>query len=140
MRSLLRFTYAAATLLSLLGWCQAEAASPDAPRGWRAYPNPFSVRFRIEMPESLIPAPPNSEMRVRVFDIHGRMLRHWSLVNYGQGWVIDWDGRTDAGASAPSGWYIFDIKFKDYPGNSGVRFKMLRIRGTPSSTYNWNWF
>jgi hypothetical protein len=130
----------ALALLSLTDLPGAALASANAPAGWRAYPNPFALRFRVEMPESLVPAPPNAEMQIRVFDLCGRMLRHWSFVNYGGGFIIDWDGKSDAGVTAPSGWYFFDIGFKNYPGTRGVRFKMLRIRGSLTSEYNWSWF
>ncbi len=136
-----RFFWVALVLLPLAGWPGTPAsASPDAPVGWRAYPNPFTQRFRIEMPESLNPPPLPPEMQIRVFDVRGHMLRHWSYVNYGGGFVIDWDGRSDAGVTAPSGWYFFDVSFKNYPGTSGARFKMLRIRGSFTNTYNWSWF
>lgn len=91
------------------------------------------------MPESITPSS-NPEALIRVFSIHGRMIRHWTYVAYSpQGIVIDWDGRTDQGGVAPTGWYIFDIGLKNWPGFSSLRFKMLRIRGAPSATYDWDW-
>lgn len=136
-----RLLWVAMALLSLTGWRTTTSASPSAPNGWRAYPNPFTLRFRVEIPDTLVPPPPDAEMQIRVFDLRGRMLRHWGFVNQGHaGFTIEWDGRSDAGVIASSGWYFFDVRFKNYPGSSGVRFKMLRIRGSLASTYNWSWF
>jgi hypothetical protein len=115
------------------------SASPGVAGGWRAYPNPFVTRFRVAMPESLIPMS-DPEAQIRVFDLRGHMVRQWTFVTKGHELVIDWDGRTNSGAVAPSGWYIFDIRFKNLPLRDGIRFKMLRIRGVPSSTYDWQWF
>jgi hypothetical protein len=115
------------------------SASPRAPRGWRAYPNPFVNRFRIAVPESTTPGA-YPELDIRVLNMRGHMVREWTFVVTGHQIVIDWDGQTSSGAVAPSGWYIFDVRFKGVPGMEGVRFKMLRIRGTLSSTYEWQWF
>lgn len=41
---------------------------------------------------------------------------------------------------APSGWYIFDIRLKNLPQQTGIRFKMLRLKGTLSITDDWQWF
>lgn len=79
-------------------------------------------------------------MRIRVFDIRGHLLRNWDFTNDGSGFVIDWDGRTNAGAIAPSGWYIFDIRFRNTPYTSGARFKMLHLRGALGNSYDWEWF
>jgi hypothetical protein len=113
------------------------SASPGVARGWRAYPNPFTTRFRVELPDNVTPSPGDPEGQVRVFDTRGHLVRDWVVViNHEIG--IDWDGRTNSGAVAPSGWYIFDIWFHNL-GLKSVRFKMLRIRGTLSSTYDWQW-
>ena len=127
---------AAAMLVSFVAALPASA-SPGVARGWRAYPNPFTSRFRVELPDSLIPQPGDPGGQVRVFDTRGHLVRNWTLlINHEI--QVDWDGRTNSGAVAPSGWYIFDIRFHNL-GLQSVRFKMLRIRGTLSSTYDWQW-
>ena len=125
--------------LLLAPWPSA-ASPPDGHSGWRAFPNPFTNRFRISLPDSTTPLL-NPEMRIRVFDMRGRLVWHrdFARLDPHAGVVIDWDGSTDGGASASSGWYIFDIRLKDWPPTDHIRFKMLRIRGTLSSSYNWEW-
>ena len=125
-------------LFFCLSACAEASDSPGVRRGWRAYPNPFTTRFRVEMPESITPLS-NPEVDIRVFDMRGHRVRHWVYVVTGHEIVIDWNGRTESGNQAPSGWYIFEIRFKNVVLPS-VRFRMLRIRGVPSSTYDWRSF
>ena len=125
------------TLLFLCLNVDAEA-SPGIRRGWRAYPNPFATRFRVEMPESTIPYS-DPELDIRVFDMRGHRVSHWGYVVTGHEIVIDWDGRTENGNQAPTGWYIFEIRFRNV-ALPNIRFRMLRIRGVPYSTYDWRSF
>jgi hypothetical protein len=89
------------------------------------------------MPETLRTLP-DPEMRLRVFDMRGHLIRQWTFVAYGHQFEIDWDGRNDAGVVAPTGWYIFDIAIRNVPGWDHIRFKMLRIRGSVDTTYDWS--
>jgi minor extracellular serine protease Vpr len=62
-------------------------------------PNPFngSVAFRFSLPEA-------GPVALDVFDLAGRRLKTWRWNSLGPGdHSINWDGRTEAGRSAPAG-------------------------------------
>jgi hypothetical protein len=64
-----------------------------------AKPNPFNgkVAFRFSLPEA-------GAARLDVFDLAGRRLKTWEWNTLEAGdHSIDWDGRTEAGRSAPTG-------------------------------------
>ena len=75
------------------------------------YPNPFnpttSIRFEL---------PIDKAISVTVYDVSGRVVK--TLVNnqvYSQGaHEVQWDGTTDAGASAASGTYLYTLKFGNF--------------------------
>lgn len=135
------FSNKAGSTVNVSSTITGAAETPSAPNGWRAYPNPFTQRFRVQIPDSLIAQGPDPSADIRVYDIRGQLLRRWEYaVHPPGGLVIDWDGRTNTGRVAPTGWYIFDIRLHNWPGAQGIRFKMLRIRGVPRDTYDWQSF
>jgi len=70
-----------------------------------AYPNPFaeftSLSFVVKE---------KSNVRVQIFDLHGRHLRNLVDEEYEKGiHQIDWDGRSDHGSEYPPGIYLMRI-------------------------------
>jgi flagellar hook assembly protein FlgD len=78
------------------------AGAPLGIRLERNAPNPFnpSTTFRMTLPEA-------QQVRLVVFDIHGRQVR--SLldgVSEAGSQLVEWDGRDDAGRELASGVYV----------------------------------
>ena len=77
--------------------------SADA-RGARlsSQPNPFARSTRL-----VIESPGDAVQRLDVFDAQGRLVRHLAHRRFSAGrHDVAWDGRTDAGESAPAGLYF----------------------------------
>jgi hypothetical protein len=69
------------------------------------YPNPFnsSTRFRFYLPEREV-------VSLVVYDVTGRTVKRVAYSDYSSGYhVVEWDGRTDSGAEASSGVYLYRI-------------------------------
>ena len=80
-------------------------AAPPLSRLLRNYPNPFNPATKIEFG-----LPKDAQVSLRVFDVHGRLVR--TLVD---GYLaagrrtIEWDGRDDRGSPAASGTYFMRL-------------------------------
>jgi hypothetical protein len=106
--------------------CCSTAAVEDAgelQRRWQLEqnrPNPFSPMSSITFDLA-----EGGAARVQVFDADGRRVKTLLERNLGAGrWSITWDGRTEAGALAPSGTYFYELSLN---GRSETR-KMTLLR------------
>jgi flagellar hook assembly protein FlgD len=84
------------------------------------YPNPFNPSTTIEYQ---IPAEGNVE--VRIFTINGQLIRTFKNVHTSSGsHSVTWDGNNEAGQSAASGLYIYQVSY----ANSIVAKKMMFVK------------
>lgn len=70
----------------------------------RAHPNPFRerTRFEFELPEA-------RKLRLRIRDVHGRIVRHFVDRKKGAGEQrLIWDGRNENGMRVPDGIYFYE--------------------------------
>jgi len=79
--------------------------TPGADLGLRLYPNPFNprttARFYVAEP---------GLTTLDVYDVAGKLVRRLRGQAESVGWAdLTWDGRNDAGASAPSGTYLLQV-------------------------------
>jgi len=73
-----------------------------------SHPNPFNPRTRVTytIPAGVDRVP----VELRVFDIAGRLVRTLESTERAPGrYVVDWDGKNDAGASTGTGIYLLRI-------------------------------
>jgi hypothetical protein len=84
----------------------SRAPSVAAPRLDANVPNPFNPSTQVRF---ALPAP--AHVRLRIFDLHGRLVRTL-LVGPALGGeqTITWDGHDDDGRSAPSGVYVLHLE------------------------------
>ncbi|HHS50297.1 MAG TPA: T9SS type A sorting domain-containing protein [candidate division Zixibacteria bacterium] len=72
----------------------------------QAVPNPFNATTKIAFD-----IPSDSHVELEIFDIQGRLVRRLVSGDTPAGFhSVIWDGRTDAGSSAPSGVYLYRIR------------------------------
>ncbi|MBN2104639.1 lamin tail domain-containing protein [bacterium] len=83
------------------------------PLNWKLrqnYPNPFNSATTIDF---TVPRP--SRVRIHVFDIHGRTVRHLENHCYSPGhYSVQWEARNDDGIPVPSGVYLIGLKAGDF--------------------------
>lgn len=95
-----------------------ESTPAEAASGLRiSFPNPFWPGSRL-----LLQGAAGIETRVELFDASGRQIRGWSAP--GRESVLEWDGRTESGVSAPSGVYYLRI----VSGEASVDRPLLLLR------------
>jgi len=78
------------------------------------YPNPFNpgTRINLELPES-------GYIRAIVYDLQSKEVFRLREGEMNSGYhVLDWDGRSTAGAAVGSGTYIVKVSFE---GDNGLR-------------------
>jgi hypothetical protein len=83
---------------------------PQQPAIRRVWPNPAgsaaNVRFSL---------PTESDVRVDVFDVHGRLVRNVARGRYPAGeHLVGWDGRTASGARSIAGVYFVRLRSAEY--------------------------
>ena len=88
---------------------------PDISGLW-VYPNPFSKQLNIGYQ-----SPNGSRMRLRIYDIAGRIVRRYGQMSPV---VITWDGTDDDGQELPSGIYFVQLRMRD----KVITRKVLRLR------------
>jgi hypothetical protein len=79
---------------------------PPATFAHLAVPNPFNARveIRFELAEP-------TATQVSLYDLRGRLVRSWRDASAQAGWrLVSWDGRDEAGQSAPSGTYLYRVQ------------------------------
>ncbi len=89
---------------SILGSAGLPHDAVAAPSALRAAPNPFRsttrIAYRVTQP---------GPVRLELFDAAGRLVRHLDSTTSTPQGSLEWDGRDDRGAAAPSGVYIVRI-------------------------------
>jgi flagellar hook assembly protein FlgD len=94
-----------------------EGPSPSLPRDFalgQNYPNPFS---REGVNETFIglQLPRAAQIQLEVFDVAGRKIRTLVQNRRAAGAYAErWDGKTDAGAPAPSGIYVYRLQAEGF--------------------------
>jgi hypothetical protein len=97
---------------------QVEPGTPDQvisrlTYGARCYPNPSDDRTVIEF--TVPPVSQSLRVRVRVYDLSGRLVR--TLLDAprdGGTYAIDWDGSGNSGGEVPSGVYYCRVRIGDW--------------------------
>jgi hypothetical protein len=84
------------------------------------YPNPFNTTTVINISGLEF----SSNYRMRLYDIRGRLIRHWQLPASEQNIRLPWDGNDDSGHQVASGIYILQV----LSGKSISTKKILLIR------------
>ncbi|HOX25419.1 MAG TPA: matrixin family metalloprotease [Candidatus Krumholzibacteria bacterium] len=83
-----------------------DGFTPPQDLGLSLYPNPFNPRTTARFYVA-VPGP----IAVDVYDVAGRLVRRLRDRAESVGWTsLAWDGRDDAGASAPSGAYLMQVR------------------------------
>jgi len=85
---------------------EERSGPPAAAFDHLAVPNPFNARveIRFELAES-------TATQVSLYDLRGRLVRSWRDASVQAGWhMVSWDGRDEAGQSAPSGTYLYRVQ------------------------------
>jgi len=86
----------------------------------QSVPNPMNPYARIEMA-----IPTRGRVVVRVFDVHGRLVRILADAVLPAGrHVVEWDGRTSVGTNVSSGVYYYRLEF----GHKKLVRKMIVLR------------
>ncbi len=74
------------------------------------YPNPFNPLTTIEFA-----LPKRSDVKVSIFNLHGRLVRTFDLGSTGAGeHAIEWDGRTNRGTPVATGVYFYRIEAGEF--------------------------
>lgn len=84
----------------------AAGTAPEDFQLYQNYPNPFnpSTRIRFELPQAM-------EVKLSIFNTLGEEVRTLVQRYYEAGsYEVEWDGRSAAGARAPSGMYIYRLE------------------------------
>jgi len=75
---------------------------------WQNFPNPFNPETSIPF---AVPARPEGEGELAVFNALGQLIRVWDLRGYGPGYhAVIWDGRDRQGREVGSGMYIARLR------------------------------
>jgi hypothetical protein len=83
-------------------------------------PNPFGAATRIRFA-----LPAAGRAALRVFDVHGRLVRTLADGPFAAGrHDLEWNGRDDAGHPAPAG--VFFVRLESEPGRAVVRVARTR--------------
>ncbi len=83
------------------------------------YPNPFNPTTRIKygLPES-------ARVRVTIYNVLGQLVS--TIMNKDQAagyYELNWDARTDAGATLPSGLYFYRVETKNFSATRSMIFQ-----------------
>jgi len=84
------------------------------------YPNPFNPTTTLQygLPEA-------ADVDLMIFDITGRKIKAWSIVNQQAGWhEVIWNGTDKSGALVPTGVYIYSLR----AGNVADTKKMVFMK------------
>ena len=74
---------------------------------WQNYPNPFNAQTKISYK-----IPSYGDLRISIFDVLGRKIRHWSFKNANSGnHEIVWNGRNQNGKMVNSGTYFIKVNY-----------------------------
>jgi subtilisin family serine protease len=92
-----------------------DQASSGRPALFRAWPNPFTGRIRIQVPGT-------GPIRVEVFDVAGRLV--WRSEDEGASSSLGWNGRDRAGREVPAGVYTLRAR----RNGRWESAKILRVR------------
>lgn len=83
------------------------------------YPNPFNPTTRIKygLPES-------AQVHVTIYNVLGQLVS--TIINKDQAagyYEVNWDGRTDSGATLPSGLYFYRVETKNFSATRSMIFQ-----------------
>ena len=96
-----------------------ESEQKQAPEFWdlgQNYPNPFNASTRIP-----VTVAKKSRVSMRLFDLNGRQVNTlWDAEKPAGTHMIDWDGKTASGKSAPTGLYIVELKSDQFQARQKI--------------------
>jgi flagellar hook assembly protein FlgD len=83
---------------------------PDTYSLSNSYPNPFNptTHFQYGLPEQ-------SDVRVVIYDVVGRQIKHWTMQGQKAGWYeIIWDGTNSQNQKVSTGIYIYQMRAGEF--------------------------
>ncbi len=91
----------------------ADGSETVLPSGYalsNAWPNPFNPSTKIQYV-----LPKNSDVTLKIFDTLGREVRTLVQASQATGvYTVTWNGKTETGATAPSGLYFYRLQAGDF--------------------------